>query len=650
MSVDSSRAGGGASGTGVSAGIVVPAAALGGALFGLVDTLRTVLADTLARDLGRALLLAAIDAGSLALVGAVGGLAAWLLLRSRLGRGMKHPVAGGLQVGLSFAYLLDAGEAWFRAPAPFTQAPPLHGNPLVFALGVAVIAVICVGVAFIRSRALVFSIALLSLSLMVGHAVVSRRSVPRGHQDPPADAPNVLLVTMDTSRADYFGAYGRTDVQTPNFDALATQGLLMDNAFSQIPVTGPSHTTMMTGRTPWEHGNLLNGLPIDPAYHTLAQQLRDAGYRTAAFVSAYVLDGGLGFSRGFEVYDDDFGWLQGWDATVPGRVLAMAERFTNPDLVLERIGGRTTDQALAWLDANASGNAPFFTWVHLFDPHGPYEPPPPWNTAYYQGDPRDPAHTSMQDAQHIASYLKPSLAGITDADYVLAQYAGEVSYTDSQVGRLVAWLDASGHADDTVLIVLADHGESLAGDHGVWFNHGDDLYEAATWIPWVIRLPDGQHAGEKIEQMVELTDLAPTIYDLVGIDTPSTVTGQSLVPSFSGGDHRAYARGMCFDRPVNRDLRSKGEIKDPTWRVSALRFPNNRFVDHEYGDLPSENWSIHGQPPNRVEQRAPIAIPVENQLTDLTQQLFSENSVERSQVQQSEDAIKKLQALGYMEK
>jgi len=162
-------------------------------------------------------------------------------------------------------------------------------------------------------------------------------------------------------------------------------------------------------------------------------------------------------------------------------------------------------------------------------------------------------------------------------------------------------------------------------------------------------LPGQQHAGEQVTDPVELTDLAPTIYDLVSLAAPDTVTGQSLVPSFGGEQHRPFARGMCFDRPINQELRHNGEITTPTWRLTALRFADHRFVDHEYGSLASENWSISGTPPHRVEARAPIAIPVENQLTELTAQLFSQGNVERSQVQQSDDAIKKLQALGYME-
>ncbi len=623
-------------------------AVIGGAAYGLLDALRVIEADTVQASTGRALTLAAVDAAGIALAGLAAGVVALLLLRTPLASRLRARFELGLAAGMAAGAFFDVAEYWFSEPAPFAAAPPMLGNPAVFAvfLVVLVLAVLAAGL----QRALGHAI-LTGAVLALGWASWSHaRDVPPGGSEPAADAKNVLLVTLDTARADYFGAYGRTDVKTPHFDGLAAQGVRLDHAFSQIPVTGPSHTTMLTGEAPWEHGNLLNGLPIDPDKELLSTRLRSKGWRTAAFVSAYVLDGGLGFSRGFEVYDDDFGWLQGFDETVPGRVLAMAERFTDPDHVLERKGGRTVDAALRWMDAELQGGAPFFVWVHLFDAHGPYEPPPPWDTAYYQGDPRDPAHTSMQGADHIAAYLVPSLEGITDADYVLAQYAGEVSYADEQLGRLLDWLDRSGHADDTLVIAVADHGESLAGEHGVWFNHGDDLYEAATWIPWAMRFPDGAHEGEVLRTPAELTDLAPTIYDVLGLDVPTTVTGSSLIPAIDRGDsHRPFTRGMCFDRPINQQLRHEGVITKPTYRLVALRTPDHRFVDHEHESLSNEHWAITTDGPFHTEARAPISIPEENALEAITSDLLASGDVERSQAEQSADAIRKLQALGYME-
>lgn len=628
--------------------------AIAGALaYGLVDAVGVLLGDTIPPTLGRGLLLALLDGLALAGLGGLAGLFALGLCMSPLGRFYRRPLDLGLLGGLALVFLLDLGEAWFKAPAPFTQAPPLHGQPLIFgaiALGVLVLALGLPALPMRRVSTIASALAAtLLLAGQLGRGLSMAHEVPPGDQRPADGSKSVLLVTMDTARADYFGAYGRSDLRTPSFDGLARDGVRFDMAFSQIPVTGPSHATMMTGVAPWEHGNLLNGLPVDPAFPMLAQELRHKGWRTGAFVSAYVLDGELGFSRGFEVYDDDYGWLQGWNQTVPGRMVAAAGRFTNPDLVLERRGGRTVDAALAWMDRELQGEAPFFVWVHLFDAHGPYEPPPPWDTAYYQGDPRDPGHSSMQGAQHIAAYLVPSLRGITDADYVLAQYAGEVGYVDDQLGRLLDWLERSGRADDTLVIALGDHGESLAGEHGVWFNHGDDLYEPATWVPWAMRFPAGAHAGTVVEAPVELTDLAPTLYEVLGLPAPETITGQSLTGAIGGAAHRPFARGMALDRPINQELRASGQIEKPTFRLVALRTAGNRFVDHEHASASSEHWAITGEDPQRVEARAPISIPEENALEQISSGLLAGSNTERSQAEQSDDAIKKLQALGYME-
>ncbi len=192
-----------------------------------------------------------------------------------------------------------------------------------------------------------------------------------------------------------------------------------------------------------------------------------------------------------------------------------------------------------WLDRPR--DRPFFLWVHLFDPHGPYTPPPPWDTRYYAGDPRDPGHHSMEQVAGVAPYLRRSIEGITDADWVLAQYGGEISFADQQAGRLV---DAVG--GDTLVVYTADHGEAL-GEHGVWFNHGDDVYAESTLVPLALRFPDRVSAGTVVAPPVELTDVAATILDLVGL--PSPLGGASLVPMLAGErGERTRARSASIGR------------------------------------------------------------------------------------------------------
>jgi arylsulfatase A-like enzyme len=426
--------------------------------------------------------------------------------------------------------------------------------------------------------------------LLMRGVVFARSDATVSIADPPVVAartggPNVLLVTLDTTRADRGDPTGSHEVTTPTLDRIAREGARFDRAYSQIPVTGPSHTTILTGRGPWEHGNLLNGLALPAQFPLLSEVLRSEGYATAAFVSGFVLEGDLGFARGFDVYDDDFDGTGAWRDTAPGALLAMATRRFHPHEVLERRGDRTVDAALAWLAQPR--DRPFFLWVHLFDPHGPYTPPSPWDERYYEGDPRDPGHHSMEQVTGIAPYLRASIAGITDAAWVQAQYEGEISFADQQAGRIVDAIPS-----DTLVVIAADHGESL-GEHGVWFNHGDDVYDESTHVPLAIRWPERIAAGTAIDTPAELTDIAATILDLVGSSV--RLGGSSLFQP------RQYARSICFDRTANRQARSTGTIDRPTYRMVALAGVDGTFV-HRDAPGSTDEWSGTGEPPTAEAQ------------------------------------------------
>ena len=632
-------------------GAVLAGAALGGALAGVTDASRVLASTALAPGPLARTGLVVLDAALLTVFAVLAATATLPLARRA-----AAPKWWGFCWGLAATVTLYAGERWFTRPPPHTEAPPLHGNPLVFAAGFALL----VGLTWALARGLRCARCRLVAApgitgLLAAWVTASARSLPlRG--TPVAGAPDVLLVTFDTTRADHVAAtgapapawlHGRA-VQTPNLDRLAAEGARFTRAFAQIPVTGPSHTTILSGLAPWEHGNLLNGVPVPDDVPLLAEAFRAAGYRTAAFVSAYVLDSSIHLDRGFDVYDDDFGWLPGWSVSLPGRVVRAVARHLSPDEVLERRADRTVDAALRWMAAQPE-DAPRFVWVHLFDPHGPYTPPPPWDTAYYEGDPRDPAHTSMARATDIASYLLPYLEGITDADWVRAQYAGEISYADQEFGRLLDALDASGRADHTLVAAMADHGESL-GEHGVWFNHGGDLYEAATHVPLVLRLPGEVPAGAVVDDPVELTDVAPTIAELVGLKLPGPVGGRSLAPAIFGGKGRPFARSMCFDREANLRGRERGEIDRPTWRMVAIRGPDSRFV---YREAPGTGEVFYDLAADPLE-REPAALDpaLAETLRGIARGLLDHmdaEDVQRSGADLDPATAAKLKALGYVE-
>jgi len=285
---------------------------------------------------------------------------------------------------------------------------------------------------------------------------------------------NILLVTIDTLRADRLGAYGYEAARTPTLDSLAGEGILFEQAFSPTPLTLPAHSTLMTSAYPAVHGVRDNGSQeLSPELVTLAERLADEGYDTGAFVAAYVLHSRWGLARGFSTYDEEFG----------------RSSVEPTPLQAERTGDRVVDAAVPWL--TRARQAPFFAWVHLYDPHAPYDPPEP---------------QSSQNA---------------DA------YDGEVAFADALVGRLLGALESAGVADNTVVIVTADHGEGLR-DHGEP-GHGLFLYDTTIRVPLLVRLPDRSHAGQRVPQQVRLMDVAPTALGLVGVAPPDTFDGGSLM-------------------------------------------------------------------------------------------------------------------------
>jgi len=282
---------------------------------------------------------------------------------------------------------------------------------------------------------------------------------------------NLLLVTIDTLRADHVGAYGDRRAQTRTLDTLAARGVRFEHAQSPVPMTGPSHATILTGLYPPVHGVRDNVVfSLDARHRTLATLLKGQGYRTAAFVGAYPVAAAFGFRQGFDTFSEDFK-----DSPIPG---AGAQRPAN-DVV---------DATLGWLARPEA--APFFVWMHLYDPHAPYDPPEPYKTAF-AGRP----------------------------------YDGEIAFADAQLGRVFDWLRASGHERDTVVAVLSDHGESL-GEHGE-VTHAVLLYESTLHVPFFLAGPNVP-AGVTVSGRVTTVDLAPTLLRLLDLAPPPEMTGRDL--------------------------------------------------------------------------------------------------------------------------
>ncbi|HPA80909.1 MAG TPA: sulfatase-like hydrolase/transferase [Thermoanaerobaculales bacterium] len=339
---------------------------------------------------------------------------------------------------------------------------------------------------------------------------------------------NVLLITLDTTRADRIGAYGWAAAETPRLDRLAREGALFEQTITPTAFTLPAHSSILTGLYPPFHGVRLNGgAALAEVQTTLAETLAGAGYRCGAVIGAFVIDQRWGLSQGFEHYDDSF-------KLAPDQRLDLAG--------VQRPADQVVDLGLEWLDQG--DGRPFFAWLHLYDPHIPYDPPEPFKTRF-----------SGRGASGL--------------------YDGEIAFTDSEVGRVLDWLDERGIAEETVVVVVGDHGEAL-GDHGET-EHGYYIYDATVRVPLIVRAPGSGAEGVRVSQQVRTIDVMPTVLDLVGVAPPQPLHGQSLLPLIldpEGGEPRpAYSESMAVNLQYGWSA------------LYGLRTATHKFIDAPRAEL-----------------------------------------------------------------
>ena len=306
----------------------------------------------------------------------------------------------------------------------------------------------------------------------------------REPEEEKAARPRVFLITIDTLRADHVHCYGYEGIRTPALDLLAEQGIRFAQAFTPSPITNSSHTSIMTGLLPSSHGVSDFGVPLAPQHPTLAELLSKGGYRSAAFIGAVILDSknlAPGLDRGFEFYDN------------------FPEHTTTKSRWgrIERRGMEVEERAESWLNTHPDGTQ--FVWLHFYDPHDPYEPPPPFSETYKE-----------------------------------RLYDGEIAYADSALGRFLTYLKKQGWYEGAMIVVVGDHGEGLGEHHED--THGIFLYDSTTHVPLIVKLPKEREAGRTIEGQVRTTDIMPTILSMVGLRAPVNLDGESLEPLFSGGE------------------------------------------------------------------------------------------------------------------
>jgi choline-sulfatase len=365
----------------------------------------------------------------------------------------------------------------------------------------------------------------------------------RSHATTPAsDVPLVILISIDTCRADHLSCYGYEQPTTPNIDALAAESVLFENVISPMPQTLPAHASMLTGTIPPTHGVHFNkGYRFGEVNVALPEILKDAGYTTDAIVSAFVLDSHFGMAQGFDTYLD---------------------RFASPldgETVLQRQGEETTDLALKWLDRRSAGKS--FLFLHYYDPHMLYRAPEPFATCF---------------AEH--------------------PYAGEIAYVDYCIGQLLDRLKAKGLYDSSLIIVTSDHGEML-GEHGE-DGHGYFIYQPAIRVPLIVKLP-GRTEARRISELVGIIDIVPTVCGLLDIPAPVQVQGIDLAAAFDGRDIPADRSMFCESLwPTQYRANSLLGLVDAQFKYIQTTRP-------ELYDLvadPGETDDLSTQQPDRARQ------------------------------------------------
>lgn len=459
---------------------------------------------------------------------------------------------------------------------------------------------------------------------------------------------NVLLVTVDTLRADHVGCYGNDRVETPAMDALAARGVRFASAWSPIPITLPAHTSILTGLYPHQHGVRDNGTyRVPDEAVSFAEIARDAGYETAAFVSSYVLSGEYNIDQGFDLFDDEMG------SGPPSAPPALPEGKI-PDEVREswakrwkrdppeRDAASVVTRAIDWLGGRGGGEPvekPFFCWVHLYDPHSSYSPPGRWAEMYspgYDGPIDGDRHRYLTLARQADDEDRKA-----HTERMIALYAGEVSYADMWVGRLLESIP-----ENTLVLFAADHGEAFT-EHGRVFEHMQTIYVETTRVPLIAAGPGVGPHGAVRNEPVSLVDMVPTLLDYLGLDGEGDLPGCSLLDDDNQKKERpaaVYCETLCGKRIKNWSGGVKG-VRTGDWSLIFRLTGEGKAAASLYhlGDDPGEEIDrIDGEPEKQAELIAELEklLALEAIVTD---------SSSYWPMGDDEERLEKLRALGYVE-
>jgi arylsulfatase A-like enzyme len=405
-----------------------------------------------------------------------------------------------------------------------------------------------------------------------------------------SDRPNFVVMAIDSLRADNLGCYGYRRETSPNMDALSRQGVLAEQFVCAGLPTHPSFTTLYTGQHPITHGIVAHGprVPLGKDSPFLPQVLLEEGYTTCALDN--LATGRQWFRRGFEYYIDP-----------------SLRHTMYLDVTCEELNGR----AIPWLRTHA--DEPFFMLIHYWDPHWPWKPPAKYQNLFYQGNPIDPNNHALDrwwqhplGAVARDTWMRRPEGLITDPDYMSALYDQEIRHVDDGVGQILAALDEYGLADNTVVVIFGDHGESLV-EHGIFFDH-HGLYDVTLRVPFIARWPRRIKPGSRITRMLQHHDIAPTLIEAAGVRVPDEMDGQSFLGLLTGSSNEGGR-----DKAVSCECtwQAKWSLRTDRYKLILARGPDL------YGSPDRELYDLAADPReerNIAQDQAALTASLEGEL------------------------------------
>jgi arylsulfatase A-like enzyme len=438
-------------------------------------------------------------------------------------------------------------------------------------------------------------------------------------------ARHVVLISLDTSRADFFGCYGNPWVETPEIDRLAAESILFTDCMTAVPTTLASHTSLFTGKYPHTHGTPRNGFMVNKRNIMLTEILRKVGFHTAGFLGSFALDSRFGFAQGFDYYNEEFDQL-------------VKDRGADQD---QRNAESVTNSAIGYLE-RIDVPSHLFLFVHYFDPHGPYAPPSSYLEMYDQVD-------------MLNSWLSMLRGGSGDSSaedgFTARSYAGEISYMDRHVGRMVDYLRKRDILDEAILIIASDHGENC-NEHPPDWGHGPTVYQSTMQMVCMIRLPDARKAGTRVKQLFASIDILPTLLKYLGLVIPGGIDGEAI-------DLHCSEASLSFPRRTRfgEATQPRGRVEtDRRWRnrrkARCVREDELKYIQTPYEGT-EELYDLSQDPheqENLLENVTPDVIGKAKALRGkLESWTNSANPLpSRFEPSQRDETIKRLKSLGYL--